>query len=201
MFDQISEPLVAQAYRIARGNQDHAQDILAMAHCNLQSAASKGKDLSAGELVAFMKHRCGELRQGKRLPFGNRSGRSTGEVYRVSNYLNGNVELLSLNFTKPDGESGEDALDGQGQITAMIATRDMSEDALFEVGMEGFLGGFREWVRHAFLLKVAGYTYKEIAKGFCRSPDSVRHHLKLAGRKFIAYFELPPGYLARFGLA
>ena len=201
MFDQISEPLVAQAYRIAKGNQDHAQDIMAMAYCNHLAAASRGKELSAGELVNFMKHRCGELRQGRRLPFGNKSGRSTGEVYRVSNYLNGNVELLSLNFTGLDGESKEDALDGQGQITAMIATRDMSEDALFEVGMEGFLGSFREWVRHAFLLKVAGYTYKEIARGLCRSPDSVRRHLKLAGRKLIEHFELPSCYLARYGLA
>ena len=201
MFDQISEPLVAQAYRIARGNLDHAQDILAMAYRNHKSASSRGKELSVGELVAFMKHRCGELRQGKRLPFGNKSGRSTSEVYRVSNYLNGNVELLSLNFTKPDGESGEDDLDGQGYITAMMATWDMSNDVLFQVGMEGFLAGFRDWVRCAFLLKVAGYTYKEIARRLCRSPDSIRYHLKLAGRQFIAYFELPPGYLVRYGLA
>ena len=201
MSDQISEPLVAQAYRIARGNQDHAQDILAMAYCNRESASSRGKELSVGELVAFMKHRCGELRQGKRLPFGNRSGRSTGEVYRVSNYLNGNVELLSMNFTSPDGESKEDALDGHGQITAMIATRDICDNALFEVGMESFLAGFSEWVKRAFLLKVAGYSYKEIAKRLCRPPDSIRCRLRHAGREFIAYFELPTGYLVRYGLA
>ena len=201
MFNQISEPLVAQAYRIARGNQDHAQDILAMAYSNHRSASSRGKELSIGELVTFMKHRCGELRQGKRLPFGNKSGRSTGEVYRVSNYLNGNVELLSLNFTSPDGESGEDAFDGHGQITAMIATRDICENVLFEVGMEGFLACFSDWVRRAFLLKVAGYTYKEIARRLSKSPDSVRCRLRHAGRQFIAYFELPPGYLVRYGLA
>ncbi len=172
-----------------------------MAYCNHLAASSRGKELSVGELVNFMKHRCGELRQGRRLPFGNKSGRSMGEVYRVSNYLNGNVELLSLNFARSDGESGEDSFDGQGQITAMVATRDMSEDALFEVGMEGFLAGFRDWVRCAFLLKVAGYTYKEIARRLCRSPDSVRCRLRQVGRKFIAYFELPPGYLVRYGLA
>ena len=201
MFDQISEPLVAQAYRIAKGNQDHAQDIMAMAYCNHQSASTRGKELSAGELVNFMKHRCGELRQGKRLPFGNRSGRSTGEVYRVSNYLNGNVELLSLNFANPDGESKEDDFDGQGKITAMMATTDISEDALFEVGMESFLAGFSDWVRHAFLLRMAGYTYKEIARRLRKSTDKVRCRLRHAGQQFIAYFELPPGYLVRYGLA
>lgn len=41
MFDKISEPLVTQAYRIAKGNQDHAQDIVAMAYCNRESASSR----------------------------------------------------------------------------------------------------------------------------------------------------------------
>ncbi|MCH8838759.1 MAG: sigma-70 region 4 domain-containing protein [Candidatus Marinimicrobia bacterium] len=67
--------------------------------------------------------------------------------------------------------------------------------------MEGLLACFSDWVRRAFLLKVAGYTYKEIANRLGKSTDSIRYHLRHAGRQFIAYFELQPGCLARYGLA
>jgi hypothetical protein len=199
MFDQISEPLVAQAYRIAKGNKDHAQDILAMAYCNHQSASSRGKELSPGELVVFMKHRCGELRQGARLPFGNKSGRSTGEVYRTSNYLNGDVELLSLDFVKDDGDDVEG--DGHGFYTSMTATKDVSDSVLFEIGFCDFLKGLDKRTRKALLMRVAGYSYGDIARRFRRSSSVIREQVKQAGRKFIEYFELPQDYLVRFGLA
>ncbi len=43
-----------------------------------------------------------------------------------------------------------DGWDGHGQITPMIATRDMSEDVLPEVGLESFLACFSDWVKRAF---------------------------------------------------
>ena len=148
-----------------------------------------------------MKHRSSELRSDIRKPFGAPKSKCANDVFRQKNYFNSQLEVLSMDYVKEPEGPGEDPTDGQGFITAMIATKDFSETVLLEVGMESFLASFSAWVGHAFLLKMAGYTYKEIARRLRRSPDSIRHHLRYAGRKFIAYFELPPGYLVRYGLA
>ena len=200
MHAAILEPLKTQAMRIAKHDQDLAQDILAMAYANYQSAASKGKELSVGELVNFMKYRCGELYHGERLPFGNRTQRSTGEVYRKSNYLNGDVELLSLDFVKDDGDDVEGNMDGHGFYTSMTATKDVSDSVLFEIGFCDFLKGLDKRTRKALLMRVAGYSYGDIAKRFRRSSSVIREQVKQAGRKFIEYFNLPSSYLHRYGL-
>ena len=201
MHATILEPLKTQAMRIAKHDKDLAQDILSMAYANYQAAHSRGKELSVGELVNFMKHRCGELYHGHRLPFGNRKQRSTSEVYRKSNYLNGDVELLSLDFVKDDGDDVEGNMDGHGFYTFMTATRDVSDSVLFEIGFCDFLKGLDKHTRKALLMRVAGYSYAEIARRFKRSSCAIRKQVKQAGSKFIEYFELPPDYLARFGLA
>lgn len=200
MHATILEPLKTQAMRIAKHDQDLAQDILSMAYVNYQSASAKGKELTVGELVNFVKHRCGELYHGQRLPFGNRTQDSAGEVYRTSNYLNGDVELLSLDFVKDDGDDVEGGLDGHGFYTAMTATRDMSDDILFEIGFCDFLKGLDKHTRKALLMRVAGYSYVEIARRIKRSSCVIREQVKQAGSKFIEYFNLPSSYLHRYGL-
>ena len=201
MHATILDPLRSQAMRIAKHDKDLAQDILSMAYANYRSASAKGKELTVGELVNFMKHRCGELYCGKRLPFGNRTQRSTGEVYRKSNYFNGNVELLSLDFENKDDDGNQSLLDGRGIMAVMTATKDISTSVLFEIGFCSFLNGLDRRTRTALLMRMAGYTYGEIARRFQWSSDVVRRQVNQAGRKFIAYFELPPGYLVRYGLA
>lgn len=148
-----------------------------------------------------MKHRSSELRSDRRKPFGAPKAKCANDVFRKKNYLDSHLEVLSMDYVKEQEGPGEDSADGQGFITAVTATKDMSETVLLEVGLEPFLACLNGWVKRALLLRMAGYTYKEIAYRLGTTPGSIRHHLKNTGRQFIAYFDLPPGYLVRYGLA
>lgn len=201
MFAAILDPLQSQAVRIAKHDQDLAQDIISMAYSNYLSALARGKNLTPGELVNFMKYRCGELRSNQRLSFGYPVTRSSEDVYRKSNYLNGRVEILSMDFVKDDGDEVEADQDGHGFYTAATATKDISDNILFEVGLEIFLSRLETWIRKAFLLKLEGYNYREIAGLLKMSCYQVRDHIKRVGRQFIEFFALPSCYLERYGLA
>ena len=52
--------LMSQAQRIARGDDDIAQSIVALAHQAYKNASERGKTLSVGELVNVMKYRAGD---------------------------------------------------------------------------------------------------------------------------------------------
>ncbi len=62
-MDQI---ILQKAKRISKNDPDIQQNILAWNFQNLQSAAAKGRELSIGEQIKFMRRRASELRAGKR---------------------------------------------------------------------------------------------------------------------------------------
>ena len=194
-------PLISQAHRIARSNPDLAQDLVAMAFVNYRRCSERGKDLTIGELVTFMKHRGGELRSDMRLPFGTPRFKCANDVYRKRNYLNGHLEILSMNHQSKRSGGEEREADDFGEIAALSATRDICDSVLFDLGMEDFLARLGQRVKRALLLRVQGYKYWEIAKRVGCHQDTIRDQLKEAGRAFVEYFELPQGYLLRYGLA
>lgn len=200
MFQNLVPPLLAQANRIARHDDDLAQDILSMAYCTYQNASKRGKNLSIGELVNLMKYRAGDIRSGKRLHFGNISNKTTEDVYNPRNYYNGYVTLLSIDFTIHEGEYEERSFDGQGELTIATATRDLSDSVLFEIGFERFFRRITPINRQILLLRLEGYNYSEITRlvDFCG--ETVPARLKKIGRFFIEYFALPRCYLDRYGL-
>ena len=138
MFSDFINPLQKQADIIARGNPDLKQDILAMSFDSYQRASQRGKDLSVGELVNLMKYRAGSLRSGERLSFGNRSTKTTNDVYHKANYFNGQVEILSLNYQNGEEEI-ESPADGRGMFNEFIATKEFTNEVLFRIGFEDFL--------------------------------------------------------------
>jgi len=201
MFQTMLPPLMSQATRIAKHDDDLAQNILSMAFMTYNSAQKRGKDLSIGELVNLMKYRARDLRNGNRLPVGNVSEKTTLDVYNIRNYLRGDVELLSLDFSSKDNECTEDTFNGLGELTAATACRDCSANVLFEVGFESFLRCLTPRSRQVFMLRLAGYNCSEIVRNANISRCTLTSSLKRVGRMFIEYFELPESYLTRYGIA
>jgi len=200
MFQTLLPPLMSQATRIAKHDDDLAQDIISMAFMTYNNAQKRGKDLSIGELVNLMKYRASDLRNGNRLPVGNVSEKTTFDVYNTRNYYNGNVELLSLDFSSSDNECSEDALDGLGELTAATACGDCSANVLFEVGFESFLKRLTHRSRQVFMMRLAGYKRSEIIKSAHICSRTLAASLKRTGRMFIEYFDLPESYLKRYGI-
>ncbi|MCH7731066.1 MAG: hypothetical protein IIB44_00925 [Candidatus Marinimicrobia bacterium] len=150
MFQSMVPPLLAQANHIAKHDDDLAQDIISRAFLAYNNAQNRGKDLSIGELVNLMKYRASDVRSGKRLQYGSISKKTTGDVYNLRNYLNGDVELLSLDFSTIYNECSEDTFDGRGAPTAATVCRDYSANVLFEVGFESFLKKLTPRCRYVF---------------------------------------------------
>jgi len=201
MFQTLLPPLMSQATRIAKHDDDLTQNIISMAFMTYNNAQKRGKDLSIGELVNFMKYRAGDLKKGKRLPIGSVREKTKLDVYNIRNYFLGNVELLSMDYSSNDNEYSEDALDGLGELTAATACRDCSANVLFEVGFESFLRRLTPRSRQVFMLRLAGYNCSEIVKNAHICPRTLKASLKRTGRMFIGYFELPESYLTRYGIA
>lgn len=143
-------PLLAQANRIAKHDDDLAQDIISRVFLAYNNAQNRGKDLSIGELVNLMKYHASDVRSGKRLQYGSISIKTTGDVYNLRNYLNGDVELLSPDFSTIDNDCSEDTFDGCVAPTAATACRDYSANVLFEVGFESFLKKLTPRCRYVF---------------------------------------------------
>ena len=201
MIAAVLDPVISQAKRLSRGDEDLAQDIAGMACDNYRRCQERGKNLTIGELVMFMKHRSSELRSDERLPFGTPRSKCANDVYRRRNYLNGHVEILSMNHQSKRSGGEEREADDFGEIAALSATRDISDTVLFDIGMEDFLPRLSRRVRKALLLRLQGYKYREIGKRVGYHPDIARDKLKEFGRAFVEYFELPEGYRVRYGLA
>jgi len=201
MFQNLLPPLLAQATRIAKHDPDLAQDILAMAFCTYQSALRIGKNLSVGELVNLMKYRAGDIRCGKRLHFGNISTKTTHDTYNPRNYYNGDVELLSLDFTTHAGDYEECTYEGRGQLTLATATRDLSDSVLFEIGFAKFFRQITPINRQILNLRLLGFNCSEIGQVVDFRCETVQVRLKKIGRFFIEFFALPKCYLARYGLS
>jgi len=201
MFQTLLPPLMSQATRIAKHDDDLAQNIISMAFMTYNNAQKRGKDLSVGELVNFMKYRAGDLRKGKRLPVGSVREKTKLDVYNIRNYFHGHVKLLSLDFSTSDNECREDAIDGLGELTAATACRDYSDNVLFEVGFESFIQRLSPRSRQVFMMRLAGYNCSEIIRNVHICSHTLKASLNRTGRMFIDYFELPESYLTRYGIA
>ena len=190
MFSDFIQPLQKQADIIARGNQDLKQDILAMSFDSYQKARERGKELSIGELVNLMKYRAGGLRSGERLSFGNRSNKTTNDVYHKGNYFNGHVEVLSLNYQTSDDDA-ENPGDGKGMFNAMISTKDFTDVVLFQIGYADFLKRYSLVNRQILQMRFEGYSLSEIAQTTGLSIHNISRKLHDMELDFLFYFQLP----------
>ena len=190
MFSDFIQPLQKQADIIARGNQDLKQDILAMSFDSHQKAQMRGKELSIGELVNLMKYRAGGLRSGERLSFGNRSNKTTNDVFHKGNYFKGHVEVLSLDYGIRDEEI-EQPGDGRGMFTEMVSTRDFSDTVLFQIGYADFLKRYSLVNRQILQMRFEGYTLEEIAQTTGLSIHGISRKLHEMEVDFLLYFQMP----------
>jgi len=195
------QPLLAQANRIARHDDDLKQDILSMAYCTYKSALIRGKNLSIGELVNVMKYRAGDLRCGNRLNFGSISKRTRQDVYNPRNYYNGDVRLLSLDFSAYQSEYKEQSFDRSRELTKTAGEKGERDAVLFQIGFEQFFQQLTPEDRQMLELRLKGYNYSEIKRQVDFDVGRVQIRLKKIGRAFIEYFQLPECYLSRYGLA
>ena len=194
MFSDVIQPLQKQADIIARGNQDLKQDILAMSFDSYQKAQMRGKVLSIGELVNLMKYRAGGLRSGERLSFGNRSNKTTNDVFHKGNYFKGHVEVLSLDYGTRD-EDIEKPGDGRGMFTEMISTRDFTDAVLFQIGFENFLSRHNLINRQILQMRFEGYRLNEIAQATGLSIHGISRKLHDMELDFLLYFQMPGKWL------
>ena len=193
MFQAMAKPLMAQANRIARNDADLAQSIISMAYKAYENAQSRGKELSVGELVNFMKYRASDLKNGKRLPFGNRSTQMSRDVYNPRNYLNGNIEIFSFDLKADDK-------DYDYSFSILTSRKDGSNDVIFQIGLEKFFKSTGPQAKVLFQMREAGYTYKEISQHLHQPVYKIMRQIKEFGREFIRYFDLPENYVKRYGL-
>jgi hypothetical protein len=99
-MDQI---ILSKASQISNKDSDIKQNILAWNFQNLKSAAVKGKKLSIGEQIKFMRRRAGELRAGTRRYFGNNGGHLAKDVFNKNLYYSGKLKLLKIHYTDESG--------------------------------------------------------------------------------------------------
>ena len=193
MFQAISKPVISQAFRIANEDNDVAQSIVVMAYQAYESAQKKGKELSVGELVNFMKHRANDLKHGNRLHVGSVSKRISKDVYSPRNYLSGDVEIHSFDYREDDEERDYSE-------SIYTACKDWSSDVIFQIGLEGFFKKIGQESKLIFTLRSAGYKYPEISKQLGQPTHKIRNVIKEAGHAFIRYFDLPKTYIEKYGL-
>lgn len=170
MFLTISEPLISQAKRIT-DDADIAQSIVAMAYQAYDNAQKRGKELSVGELVNFMKYRANDLRHGSRLHVGSVSKQNCKDVYSPRNYLSGEVEIHSFDYREDDEERDYSE-------SIFTARKDWSNDVIFQIGLEGFLKTVGSESKLIFLLRSAGYKYPEISKQLGQPIHKIRNLIK-----------------------
>jgi len=181
------DAVYSQAKRIARGDPDLEQNILAFNYQNLQSANARGKQLSIGEQVNFMKHRAGELRSGTRLPIGHGRYKGKDDVYHPLPYFQGKIQIHHFDYA--DGENEEQTSDGRGELAYTSSRMHLEDEILFDVDIEQFTSMLSPIEKRIFLSRVAGYNVDEIAKDLAISTSSVKKHLSEIGEAFKEWFK------------
>ena len=187
----VSEVL-SQADRISRGDDDLRQNILSFNYQNNNSALSRGKKLSIGEQVNFMKMRASELRSGMRYDFGHTRYKGSDDVYHPHRFYHGDVRVLHIDY---EDESPEN---GKGEITMFTSVKNVEQQCLFNVDMEAFLKRLSRNERIVFVIRLCGYSYEHIADVVKLSPSTIKSWLTQIGLEFARWFEIPNP--ARFGL-
>ena len=185
----MDNAILSQANRIANGNPDIAQNILAWNILNCESANVKGKILSIGEQVNFMKHRNGELRSGIRRDFGHGMYHANEDVHKKRLYYAGEVEIHHFQ-DNDESENEEDVNSGKGEITWFTSVKDVEAAVIFQVDLEKFLSLLTNKERNIFLKKLEGYNNVEIADDLMVDVSTVRRWLKMLCGKYSDWFGL-----------
>jgi len=183
IMDQI---VLQKANQISQGDPDITQNILAWNFQNLKSAAAKGKVLSVGEQVKFMRRRAGELRSGTRRYFGNNGGHLAKDVYNKNLYFSGKIKLLRIHYEDEAGNN-EDPNRGRSEIAAFTSIKDVEAACIFNLDLKVFLGGLSEMERTILLKKLEGFSINEIGEIVNLSRYVVTAQLKKIGRRYGEY--------------
>ena len=178
--------IYSQARRISKGDDDLMQNILAFNHQNLQNAQLKGKYLSVGEQVNFMKHRASELRSGVRHYLGHGRYKGIDDVYSPFPYLHGDIQIHHFDYA--NGDNDEQTGDGKGELTFSTSIKHLEDECLFEIDFKQFTSMLTPVERKIFLSRLAGYSIGEIAKEIDLTTSSVRSYLSDIGTAFKSWF-------------
>jgi len=181
--------ILSQANRIANENPDTLQNILAWNYQNYNNAFVKGKQLSIGEQVNFMKHRAGEFRSGKRRDFGHGRYHANEDVHCKKLYYDGEVKIHHFQY-EDDADHEECPNDGKGDITAFTSIKDVEAAVIFQIDFEKFLSLLSNEERNIFLKRLEGFTLKEIANDIKLDITTVQRWLRTLCEKYIDWFGL-----------
>ena len=109
--------------RIANGDSDLMQNILAWIYQNWTNACVIGKHLSIGEQINFRKHRTGEYRSGIWKDIGHARYHVSEDVYNKNLYYNDEVEILHFQVSD-ESVNCENINNEKGTITSFTSIRD-----------------------------------------------------------------------------
>ncbi len=182
-MDQI---ILQKANLISQGDPDISQNILAWNFQNLKNAAAKGKVLSIGEQIKFMRSRAGELRAGTRRYFGNNRGHLAKDVFNKNLYYSGKLKLLKIHYEDESGNE-ENPNRGRSEIVAFTSIKDVEAACIFNLDLEVFLDGLSEMERTILLKKLDGFSINEIVGITNLSRYVVTSKLKTIGRRYGKY--------------
>lgn len=180
--------IYSQARRISKGDPDLLQNILAFNHLNLQSADAKGKCLSIGEQVNFMKHRASELRSGTRHFVGHGQYKGKDDVYSPVPYFRGDIHLHHFDYA--DSENEECIGDGKGELTFTTSIKHLEDELVFQLDLDEFIAMLIPVERQIFVSRLAGYNVDEIADELKIKSTKVREYLRDLGIAFKSWFEV-----------
>jgi hypothetical protein len=183
IMDQI---ILSKANAISKKDPDISQNILAWNFQNLKNAAAKGKKLSIGEQVTFMRRRAGELKAGTRRYFGNNGGHLAKDVFNKNLYYSGKIKLLKIHYEDESGNL-EDPNRGRSEIAAFTSIKDVEAACIFNLDMEVFLDGLSEMERTILLKKLEGFSIDEIVRMVNISRYVVTAQLKNIGKRYGEY--------------
>ena len=179
--------IYSQAKRIAKGDTDLEQNILAFNHLNLQSAQSKGKCLSIGEQVNFMKHRASELRSGARHFVGHGQYKGNDDVYSPVPYFRGDIYLHHFDYH--DALDHDECIgDGKGELTFTTSIKHLEDEVIFRLDLDEFIAMLIPVERQIFVSRLAGYNVDEIADELKIKSTKVREYLRDLGDAFKSWF-------------
>lgn len=183
------DAIYSQAKRISKGDPDLCQNILAFNYVNLQNADARGKSLSIGEQVNFMKHRASELRSGARHFIGHGHYKGKDDVYAPLPYLRGDIQIHHFDYSDAS-DNKECIADGKGKLTWTTSHKHLEDELVFKMDLELFTSLLSAIERQIFLLRFAGYDVKEIASQLRMKTTTVRVYLRDLGREFKHWFAL-----------
>ncbi|MBC8186316.1 sigma-70 family RNA polymerase sigma factor [candidate division KSB1 bacterium] len=179
-MDQI---ILSKAKRISQNDPDIQQNILAWNFQNNKNASAKGKALSIGEQIKFMRRRAAELRAGKRRYFGNNGGHLAKDVFNKNLYYSGKIKLLKIHYEDESGNE-ENPNRGRSEIAAFTSIKDVEAGSIFNLDLEVFLDGLSKTEKTILLKKLEGLSIDEIGEIVNLSRYVVTARLKNIGKRY-----------------